>query len=87
MTFLSEDPTYVAGALGVLAGAFLIALRVTQQGKYLIWALSVAGISNDGSPGRAVLGHGQRADRTGGVRPQARCHDVRRRGGFEAPDA
>jgi ketosteroid isomerase-like protein len=45
MTFLSEDPTYVAGALGVLAGAFLIALRVTQQGKYLIWALSSLGLA------------------------------------------
>jgi ketosteroid isomerase-like protein len=45
MTFLSEDPTYLAGALGVLAGAFLIALRVTQQGKYLIWALSSLGLA------------------------------------------
>ena len=45
MTFLSEDPTYLAGALGVLAGAFLIALRVTQQGKYLIWALGSLGLA------------------------------------------
>src|SRR5436309_7364554 len=45
MSFLSEDPTYLAGALGVLAGAFLIALRVTQQGKYLIWALSALGLA------------------------------------------
>jgi hypothetical protein len=40
MTFLSEDPTYLAVGLGVLAGAFLIALRVTQQGKFLVWALA-----------------------------------------------
>ena len=38
MTYLSEDPTYLAGALLLLAGAFLIALNVTQQGKYLISA-------------------------------------------------
>jgi hypothetical protein len=38
MEFLSEDPTYLAGGLGLLALAFLIALKLTQQGKYLIWA-------------------------------------------------
>lgn len=38
MGFVSEDPTYLAGGLGLLAGAFLIALRLTQQGKYLVWA-------------------------------------------------
>lgn len=38
MEFLSEDPTYLAGGLGLLAGAFLIALRLTQQGKFLVWA-------------------------------------------------
>ena len=36
MTYLSEDPTYLTGSLLLLAGVFLIALRVTQQGKYLI---------------------------------------------------
>jgi hypothetical protein len=45
MTYLSEDPTYIAGALGLLAGAFLMALKVTQQGKYLIWALSTLGLA------------------------------------------
>jgi hypothetical protein len=38
MEFLSEDPTYLGGTLGLLAGAFLIALKMTQQGKYLTWA-------------------------------------------------
>lgn len=38
MTYLSEDPTFLAGGLLLLSGAFLIALRVTQQGKYLIHA-------------------------------------------------
>jgi ketosteroid isomerase-like protein len=38
MIDLVEDPTYVAGGLLLLAGAFLIALNVTQQGKYLIRA-------------------------------------------------
>jgi hypothetical protein len=40
MEFLSEDPTYLAGGLGLLAGSFLIALRLTQQGKYLVWGIS-----------------------------------------------
>ena len=38
MEFLSEDPTYLAGGLGLLGGAFLIAMKLTQQGKYLVWA-------------------------------------------------
>lgn len=38
MTYLSEDPTYLAGGLILLAGAFLVALNITQQGKYLIRA-------------------------------------------------
>jgi len=45
MTFLSEDPTYLAGSLAVLAGAFLVALRVTQQGKYLVWAIAALGLA------------------------------------------
>jgi hypothetical protein len=36
MTYLSEDPTYLAGGLVLLAGAFFIAVYATQQGKYLI---------------------------------------------------
>jgi hypothetical protein len=38
MTFLSEDPTYLVGGLLLLVGAFVIALKVTQQGKYLLGA-------------------------------------------------
>ena len=38
MTYLLEDPTYLAGGLLLLAGAFLVALKVTQQGKYLVRA-------------------------------------------------
>jgi len=38
MDYLSEDPTYLAGGLGVVAVAFLIALWITQQGKYLVAA-------------------------------------------------
>jgi ketosteroid isomerase-like protein len=45
MTFLSEDSTYLVGGLGIMAGAFLIALRVTQQGKYLVWALTALGFA------------------------------------------
>jgi hypothetical protein len=38
MTFLSEDPTFLVGGLLLVAGAFLLALKVTQQGKYAIRA-------------------------------------------------
>lgn len=38
MELLSDDPTYLAGGLGILAIILLVALRVTQQGKFLIWA-------------------------------------------------
>jgi hypothetical protein len=45
MQLLSEDPTYLAGGLGVLAVLFLLALKVTQQGKYLFWALAALGMA------------------------------------------
>ena len=38
MQWLSEDPTYLAGGLGVLALIMLIAVRATQQGKFLVMA-------------------------------------------------
>ena len=38
MEYLSDDPTYLAGGLALLAVAFLIAMKVTQDGKYLVWA-------------------------------------------------
>jgi ketosteroid isomerase-like protein len=38
MTLLSEDPTYLAGALVLVSVFFLISLKVTQQGKYLFRA-------------------------------------------------
>jgi hypothetical protein len=38
MTYLSEDPTFLAGGLLLLGAAFVIALKATQQGKYLIGA-------------------------------------------------
>lgn len=37
MEFLSDDPTYPAIVLSVLALAFFVMLNVTQQGKYLIF--------------------------------------------------
>jgi ketosteroid isomerase-like protein len=45
MTYLSEDPTYLAGALLLVAGACLIALNVTKQGKHLINAGIAVGIA------------------------------------------
>ena len=38
MEFLSEDPTYLISGLVIVAAGFLVALRVTQQGKFLIAA-------------------------------------------------
>jgi hypothetical protein len=38
MTLLSEDPTYLAVGLLILVVSFVTALRVTQQGKYLVLA-------------------------------------------------
>jgi hypothetical protein len=45
MAYLSEDPTLLAGLLLLVAGGFVVALRVTQQGKYLIRALIAAGLA------------------------------------------
>lgn len=39
MEYLSDDPTYLAGGLALIGGAFLIALRLTQEGKYLVRAV------------------------------------------------
>jgi len=38
MEYVTEDPTYLAAGLGALALIFLVMLKVTQQGKYLIYA-------------------------------------------------
>jgi ketosteroid isomerase-like protein len=40
MEFLTEDATYLAGGLAIVGVALLVALRATQQGRYLIWALA-----------------------------------------------
>ena len=45
MTYLSEDPTFLAVGLLLVAGAFLVALNVSQQGKYLIWAAVALGLA------------------------------------------
>jgi hypothetical protein len=45
MTNLSEDPTYLAGGLLLFAGVFLVALNITQQGKYLVRAGIVLGLA------------------------------------------
>ena len=44
MEFLSEDPTYLVGGLAVVAAVFLVCLKVTQQGKYLVRALAAIGL-------------------------------------------
>jgi ketosteroid isomerase-like protein len=45
MGYLSEDPTLLAGLLLLVAGGFVVALRVTQQGKYLIRAAIAAALA------------------------------------------
>ena len=45
MTYLSEDPSYLAGGLLMLAGAFLVAVNVTQRGKYLVYAGAAFGLA------------------------------------------
>jgi hypothetical protein len=45
MEFLSDDPTYLAGGLAILGAIFLIAMRLTQQGKYLIRAGIALGLA------------------------------------------
>jgi ketosteroid isomerase-like protein len=38
MYYLTDDPSYVLIALGLAAACCLFALKITQQGKFLIWA-------------------------------------------------
>jgi hypothetical protein len=45
MTFLSEDPSLLMVVLVLVAGAFLVALKVTQEAKYLFWALGTLGLA------------------------------------------
>jgi hypothetical protein len=45
MGWLSDDPTYLAGGLVLLGLALLIAMRITQQGRYLVWALSALALA------------------------------------------
>ncbi len=45
MTYLSEDPTLLAGCLLLVAGGFVVALRATQQGKYLVRAVIAAALA------------------------------------------
>jgi ketosteroid isomerase-like protein len=45
MGYLSEDPTLLAGGLLLAAGAFVVAMRATQQGKYLVRAVIAAAMA------------------------------------------
>ncbi len=45
MTYVSEDPWMIVLSLVLLGGSFLIALKTTGQGKYLIWAASALGLA------------------------------------------
>ncbi len=43
--YLGENPWYLVGGLGLVAAGFLIALRVTQDGRHLIRALAAIGLA------------------------------------------
>ncbi len=43
--YVAENPWYLAGVFGLLSVSFLIALRVTQDGKFLIRALIALGLA------------------------------------------
>jgi hypothetical protein len=45
MHYLTEDPLYLLIGLGVAAVACLLALKITQQGKFLIWAGGLAAVA------------------------------------------
>lgn len=45
MEYLSEDPTLLAGFFLLVAGALVVAMRATQQGKYLILAVAAAAMA------------------------------------------
>jgi hypothetical protein len=45
MGFLSEDASYLAGGLAILAALFLVALKTSQQGRFLIWAGAALGLA------------------------------------------
>lgn len=45
MGFLLDDATYLAGALAILGGAFLVAVKISQQGKFLVWACVALGLA------------------------------------------
>jgi hypothetical protein len=45
MHYLTEDPSYVLIVLGIAVLGCLLAVRVTQQGKFLIWAGVLAALA------------------------------------------
>ena len=45
MHYLTEDPSYLLIGLGMTVLACLVALKATQQGKFLIWAGALATVA------------------------------------------
>src|SRR4051812_23202528 len=45
MYYLADDPSYLLAGLGLAAVTLLVALRVTQQGKFLLWAGIVGAVA------------------------------------------
>ncbi len=77
MYYLNEDPTYLLAALGIAALACLVAVQVTQQGKYLYRAGGLAAAA-------ALLFGVERFWVTDAERIEAVVHDLA--GAVEASD-
>jgi hypothetical protein len=45
MYYLTEDPSYLLIGLGLATLACLLALKLTQQGKFLVWAGGLAAVA------------------------------------------
>jgi len=45
MTLISEDPTLLVGLCLLAAVGCFVALRTTQDGKYLVWGISALGVA------------------------------------------
>lgn len=71
MTWLTEDPTYPVGLCLLAAAGFFVALRTTQKGKYLVWALAALALAG-------VVLVVERVWVTDNERIEAVVHDLRR---------
>ena len=76
MEFLSEDATYLILVFGGAAAIFLLALRITQQGKFLIWAFGALGLA--ALVDVAIVGPARLGAQLRGVYAAVRSEDLNR---------